>query len=213
MSQQMGKSTAVALASIAAVGLCLALHIRDLKKRLKEAEATKAHLRLGDRKSRPQKKSKDEGGGDNTSQKTMHKQSVGIIDELDGVPGEPGPAFSLEEIGHVRSNFPHRAGCPRQGTLAPHARSHLVMHPIVAPGSLDGLEVYSHVWVLFKFHINVESGKKKQNMTESHRQGNTRGTKYTAKVNTDTIQRAFVLAFLLPTIAPPVALLTVVLSR
>jgi len=186
MSQQTGKSNAVALASIAAVGLCLALHIRDLKKRLKEAEATKVHLRLENQKGRPHKKPK-EGGVDNTAQKSMHKQSVGIIDELDGVPGEPGPAFSLEEIGHVRSNFPHRAGCPRQGTLAPHARSHLVMHPIVAPGSLDGLEAYSHVWVLFKFHINVESGKKKQNMTESQRQGNTRGTKYAAKVSTDTI--------------------------
>ena len=63
-------------------------------------------------------------------------------------------------------------GC-LSGTLAPHARSHLVLDTSVPPSALEGLEGFSHVWVLFKFHINVESGKQRKA---------SEGTRYAAKV-------------------------------
>ena len=59
------------------------------------------------------------------------------------------------------------------GTLAPHARSHLVLDTSVPPSALEKLEGFSHVWVLFKFHINVESGKQRKA---------SEGTRYAAKV-------------------------------
>ena len=92
--------------------------------------------------------------------------------------------FPMEEIGRVRSNFPHRAGTPRQGLLAPHARSHLVLDSIVAPGSLEGLEGFSHVWVVFRFHINVESNKKRRGGGGGGGGGaeTNKGTRYAAKV-------------------------------
>jgi tRNA (Thr-GGU) A37 N-methylase len=49
----------------------------------------------------------------------------------------------------------------------------LVLDSSVPPAALEGLDGFSHVWVLFKFHINVESGKQ--------RKAN-EGTRYAAKV-------------------------------
>jgi len=177
------------LAITTAIGVCLVFYIRDLERRLKDVSPSPQHKTevqtqksvKGQSKKKacpPPSRFEDEG----PVQKTMHKQTVGIIDKSGRLPSEAGSPFVMEEIGQVRSNFPHRAGCPRQGTLAPHARSHLVMHPVVAPGSLDGLEAYSHVWVLFKFHINIVSEKKKKNKQQSELNGNSHGTKYSAKV-------------------------------
>ena len=75
-----------------------------------------------------------------------------------------GPAFQMEEIGRVHSPFPHRAGTPRQGLLAPHARSFIRLHRTVVPtASLEGLQRYSHVWVIFRFHINIDRDQKVRN--------------------------------------------------
>ena len=75
-----------------------------------------------------------------------------------------GPVFQMEEIGRVRSPFPHRAGTPRQGLLAPHARSFIRLHRTVVPtASLEGLQRYSHVWVIFRFHINIDRDQKVRN--------------------------------------------------
>jgi tRNA-Thr(GGU) m(6)t(6)A37 methyltransferase TsaA len=102
---------------------------------------------------------------------------VGILDEARATP-----EFILDEIAVVRSNFPHRAGTPRQGTLAPHARSHLVLHPSIAPGALEGLENFSHLWIIFRFHINVDSEKKTKKAHKTPADGGQGGTKYSAKV-------------------------------
>lgn len=48
-----------------------------------------------------------------------------------------------------------------------------MLEPSVPPAALEGLAGFSHCWVLFKFHINVESGKQ--------RKAN-EGTRYAAKV-------------------------------
>ena len=86
-----------------------------------------------------------------------HKGSIGIMKEE-----EIGAPFVMEEIGTVRSAFPHRAGTPRQGTLAPHARSCLELHKTkIQADALDKLDGFSHVWVIFRFHINVDPTKKR----------------------------------------------------
>ena len=70
--------------------------------------------------------------------------------------------FVMEEIGVIQSPFPQRAGCPRQGTLAPHVKSLLVLHTHVSPQVLDGIQAYSHLWIIFQFHLNPRNKAKKQ---------------------------------------------------
>lgn len=76
-------------------------------------------------------------------------------------------SFTMTEIGRIHSPFPQRAGCPRQGgTLAPHIRSRLIFHTSVPKEMLDGITSYSHVWIVFCFHLNprgkASSGRRGQ---------------------------------------------------
>lgn len=78
------------------------------------------------------------------------------------------PAAAAEEpwlrgwrvIGRVSSPFSDRRGTPRQGLLASRALASLRLDPsVVEPSALDGLEAFSHVWVLFVFHQNTNGCK------------------------------------------------------
>jgi tRNA-Thr(GGU) m(6)t(6)A37 methyltransferase TsaA len=62
--------------------------------------------------------------------------------------------FVMDELGVIQSPFPQRAGCPRQGTLAPHVTSRLILHPHISIQVLEGMKAYSHVWIIFCFHLN-----------------------------------------------------------
>jgi tRNA-Thr(GGU) m(6)t(6)A37 methyltransferase TsaA len=64
-------------------------------------------------------------------------------------------SFTMKELGRLQSPFPQRAGCPRQGgVLAPHIRSRLIFHQNIPQEMLDGITSYSHVWIVFAFHLN-----------------------------------------------------------
>ncbi|EIE25253.1 hypothetical protein COCSUDRAFT_35707 [Coccomyxa subellipsoidea C-169] len=68
----------------------------------------------------------------------------------------PEAAYPLAPIGHLQSCFSQRNGTPRQPLLARNARAKLVLRPDVPAGCLEGLEQYSHVWILFIFHCNTD---------------------------------------------------------
>jgi tRNA-Thr(GGU) m(6)t(6)A37 methyltransferase TsaA len=72
------------------------------------------------------------------------------------------PPFShvLRPLGHIQTPFATLRAVPRQGGLAPAVRAQLVLDTSWVPAfALDGLELYSHVWVFFVFHLNVTSRK------------------------------------------------------
>jgi hypothetical protein len=71
--------------------------------------------------------------------------------------------FIMHEIGVIQSPFPQRAECPRQGTLAPHVKSLLWLHPHLSPQILNGILEYSHVWIIFQFHLNPRNKARKSN--------------------------------------------------
>ena len=63
-------------------------------------------------------------------------------------------------IGTIESCYMERRGTPRQGLLAPAARSRLRLNrQVVQPEALEGLEGFSHVWLIFEFHENTNSSK------------------------------------------------------
>lgn len=65
------------------------------------------------------------------------------------------PAFPFKPIGYLQSCFTQRNGTPRQPLLVPLARSRLQLLSDVHASSLEGLDQYSHCWVIYVFHENT----------------------------------------------------------
>lgn len=62
----------------------------------------------------------------------------------------------------------HRNGTPRQPLLVPLARACLVFNTTrVPPASLEGLEGYSHCWIIYVFHLNTDLEKLWKNPSHS----------------------------------------------
>jgi len=63
---------------------------------------------------------------------------------------------SMIPIGTVSSVFRLCVGTPRQGLLAPHARGRIRLNcAYLNPrDAVHGLEGYSHIWIVFVFHLN-----------------------------------------------------------
>ncbi|GAB2267466.1 hypothetical protein Dimus_002449 [Dionaea muscipula] len=68
--------------------------------------------------------------------------------------------YPMTPIGIIHSCFSTRNGTPRQPLLVPLARACLVCDPArVPPASIDGLEGYSHCWIVYVFHLNTDLEK------------------------------------------------------
>ena len=65
-------------------------------------------------------------------------------------------AYPLKPIGTIHSCFSQRNGTPRQPLLVKSARCTLTLRNEFSGEFLDGLEQFSHVWVLFVFHHNTD---------------------------------------------------------
>ncbi|GLD94937.1 hypothetical protein PINS_up003562 [Pythium insidiosum] len=61
----------------------------------------------------------------------------------------------VQALGAVQSCFTSCVGTPRQGLFAPATRGRIVFNRNVSPDTLDGLEQFSHVWIVFVFHKNT----------------------------------------------------------
>jgi tRNA-Thr(GGU) m(6)t(6)A37 methyltransferase TsaA len=64
----------------------------------------------------------------------------------------------FHSIGCIRSCFTQKFGIPRQASLLPQIQSHIQLQP----GMCEGLELTSHIWVLFHFHANKTSSLRKK---------------------------------------------------
>ena len=63
--------------------------------------------------------------------------------------------ISMKPIGNVSSVYRLCVGTPRQGLLAPSSRGRIDFYPNrIAPDSILELEKFSHIWVVFIFHLN-----------------------------------------------------------
>lgn len=60
----------------------------------------------------------------------------------------------LQCIGKIVSPYTKRMGTPRQGALVPTGRGYIQLEiPIEC---VEGLELYSHAWIIFSFHANTD---------------------------------------------------------
>jgi tRNA-Thr(GGU) m(6)t(6)A37 methyltransferase TsaA len=65
--------------------------------------------------------------------------------------------MSCVPIGHIHSCFAEKNGTPRQGSICPASRATLELKlpgTLIPEHSVEGLEQYSHVWLLWQFHQN-----------------------------------------------------------
>jgi len=65
--------------------------------------------------------------------------------------------FSMVAVGRIESVYKEKFGTPRQGNLVPHGRGCLVLdkRAVDTQWSLDALQEFSHVWLVFVFHANT----------------------------------------------------------
>lgn len=65
--------------------------------------------------------------------------------------------YHFEPIGIFESVFPEKNGTPRQGSIAPNSRGRLkILKPSSASDALEGLDCFSHIWLIFVFHRNAK---------------------------------------------------------
>lgn len=81
----------------------------------------------------------------------------------EGTSKEP-QLLSFQPIGYVDSCWPRKNGCPRQGILTPNSQATIKLIPpkihgssVSASDALDGIQCFSHVWLIFVFHANQEA--------------------------------------------------------
>ena len=58
----------------------------------------------------------------------------------------------MKPIGHLTSCFREKFGTPRQSGLAPDARAYLALTKDINQECLEGLDEFSHVYIIFVFH-------------------------------------------------------------
>eukprot|EP00984_Skeletonema_dohrnii_P038697 scaffold42237_cov155-Skeletonema_dohrnii-CCMP3373.AAC.1 len=71
----------------------------------------------------------------------------------------------LKRVGTIRSIYRLCVGTPRQGLLCPNARGCIELDKIgdsSSSSSVIGLEQYSHIWIIFVFHLNTKSSNPKR---------------------------------------------------
>ncbi len=77
----------------------------------------------------------------------------------------PASIYPMRSIGRVSSVFRLCVGTPRQGLLTPAARG--VIHldqTFISPEAVKGLSEFTHIWVLFIFHLNSNTAQQKRTM-------------------------------------------------
>ncbi|GAB5034596.1 Hypothetical protein NocV09_02000460 [Nannochloropsis oceanica] len=71
------------------------------------------------------------------------------------IRGQTDGGVNLKPVARMQSPFKGRCGTPRQGLLAPNAKGQIKLEPGVCRTSLDQLDKFTHLWVIFLFDQNT----------------------------------------------------------
>ena len=67
--------------------------------------------------------------------------------------------IAMHTIAHIRTDLPEKFGVPRQSGLVPQLQGTIVFEPDYRnPDALRGLEGFSHLWLIFRFHRAEREG-------------------------------------------------------
>jgi len=116
----------------------------------------------------------------------LKDQEANAIDESNGVSeggktsgGGGGSSqqkhnLLLHCIGTIVSPYTKRMGTPRQGALVPSGRGYIQLK--IPVECVEGLESYSHAWVLFTFHANTDTPTAKKTTNNNKKKNNNSGS-------------------------------------
>ncbi|GKY91557.1 hypothetical protein MPSEU_000127600 [Mayamaea pseudoterrestris] len=95
---------------------------------------------------------------EHTANQTNHSVIAESTSTTDKDQENASDSITVKPIGTVRSIYRLCVGTPRQGLLAPDARGRIeLLH--LDMDAVDELQCFSHIWIVFVFHLNT-SGKK-----------------------------------------------------
>eukprot|EP00539_Tryblionella_compressa_P001613 CAMPEP_0178744800 /NCGR_PEP_ID=MMETSP0744-20121128/6965_1 /TAXON_ID=913974 /ORGANISM="Nitzschia punctata, Strain CCMP561" /LENGTH=382 /DNA_ID=CAMNT_0020397961 /DNA_START=45 /DNA_END=1193 /DNA_ORIENTATION=- len=158
-------SSALALSSLATAALCYNVFWLEPRKRksiISDWEQKRQEERTG--RIRAEVKLREALAKLQTTSSILSKD-----EESSG--GDNLHILPLSTIGTVKSPYPKRMGTPRQGALVPSSRGFIQFMPSLAPEALDGIEEYSHCWVIFQFHENTSLATSKKTKIRPPRGG------------------------------------------
>jgi tRNA-Thr(GGU) m(6)t(6)A37 methyltransferase TsaA len=72
------------------------------------------------------------------------------------IPKEPENS-GFTPIGYLSSCFSEKFATPRQSFYSKYARGQLILSNYINTDALDGLEDFSHIWIIFLFHKSAHS--------------------------------------------------------
>lgn len=82
--------------------------------------------------------------------------------------------MDIRPIAYIRTEFPEKFGVPRQSGLAKNLRARIVFQPEYRnPDALRGLEGFSHIWLIWEFSANRNTGKWQPTVRPPRLGGNT----------------------------------------
>ncbi|KAF4706305.1 DEAD (Asp-Glu-Ala-Asp) box polypeptide 52 [Perkinsus olseni] len=162
MSKEQKRKKSSTTAGLVAAGGALIFAagvIGSLKNNVRTLEALLAHeteKRLAERTGRIRAEKKLEETTLNNNQGKDTSSSDGEHERL--------LDYTMYTLGTCRSCFPRRNGTPRQSGIADIAKGVIEIRPAANPSScLQGLQGYSHVWVIYVFHLNTNLAKRSPN--------------------------------------------------
>lgn len=122
---------------------------------LSRREDDKTNTTRADNRKENRKTKKTKNGGQGTSNNGKREDEADTSEELSSI--------RLIPIGNISSVYRLCVGTPRQGLLAPNCRGRIELSPaLLSADSILGLDGYSHLWVVFVFHLNTNSKIVKQ---------------------------------------------------
>ncbi len=92
-------------------------------------------------------------------------------------------SYQIQPIGYIRSIYRLCVGTPRQGLLAPNSRGRIdFISKNVSPDSILELEHFSHLWILFQFHLNTKGKDSKDNNNNNNNKSKKLNQQYSSKI-------------------------------
>lgn len=134
--------------------------VQELKRQLEEERALRQVERRGRTKAEEQLR-----------EVLKHLPVADTGDDADGQAHTDGfMSMVVDSVGVVKSCFKDRRGAPRQGSVVQDSRGYLQLHThMQAASTLDGLEDFSHVWLIWVFHNNTNMAKQHVRAAKSRR--------------------------------------------
>jgi tRNA (Thr-GGU) A37 N-methylase len=134
------------------------------------------HLRQGERQPTrdDNKTTTNDKEMDNKDNQKIQKQKkkILLIQDVMEKAGGSTSSWVFPRIGVVQSVYRLCVGTPRQGMLAPHARGTIRLEIPQAEVAVQGLERFSHIWIVFVFHLNTVSSTSSSSSSSSSNNDN-----------------------------------------